>query len=941
MFCSIWKKPRSSLLFLRTFLNLADFSEVNVFEEKDISPEQERASELEYEGILKLTRRVLSTSDIESFHSRDFKFAINYWTSVRGHSQLLKRFHGGVPQYALDLFRILLKSGDASFVRAAIKDEVNDMGGVFFLLEHLHLAYFKPHSQQLGLSKKIINVNDTEKLLEALEIVSLLLKSLIGKTRKKNVSEVNAFEKKDVSPEQERASELEYEGILKLTRRVLNTSNVESFRSHDFKLAIEYWTSVRGHSQLLKRFHGGVPQYALDLFRILLKSGDASFVREAIKDEVNDMGGIFFLLEHLHLAYFKPHNQQLGLSKKIINVNDTEKLLEALEIVSLLLKSLIGKTTKRNDNIDYDIALLYLWYKRAWFLNEFASTTSLTATQIENAFDGAITVESCLANMSPIGENLITINTIDKEQLHNIYTILIRSWAQSSETTALGKALGYLNTMENDSRLGNHIANQIPYNSILNLCAQKKDDTTALEIWDRILAPESRVVPNSVTLGTLLLTLVTANQLNKAVTILNKSERGSKGLLLTNTTCYNIVLDGLAKTGSQGADKDAILFLQTMNELSETGANPNVSPDRVTYGIVLSILSKRGIPAEQIENILLDCHSRSINNKGIEPDWIMYNVVLNAYATQSSKNKDAAKRAESLLRIMEKNPKIHPETVCYNSVLHAYAASKDHSLEKIFALFEEMKVKSKAGNEAFHLAAKRAESLLRIMEKNPKIHPETVCYNSVLHAYAASKDHSLEKIFALFEEMKVKSKAGNKRVSPDAFTLNTILNALVKDATEESIERARIFFQEFQELGVETDIVSFNTILKSMVKYGKMKGAESLLRKVEYDYNSGLSEIKPDGLSYNILLDGYAKIATRDAFKNAQKTMKKMETLALSNSDRADCMPDIISYTSVIDSYARTEFVDEGAGYVAEKILNDMIEAGISPNLICYNSVIN
>eukprot|EP00547_Thalassionema_nitzschioides_P009229 CAMPEP_0194225120 /NCGR_PEP_ID=MMETSP0156-20130528/38825_1 /TAXON_ID=33649 /ORGANISM="Thalassionema nitzschioides, Strain L26-B" /LENGTH=949 /DNA_ID=CAMNT_0038956937 /DNA_START=362 /DNA_END=3211 /DNA_ORIENTATION=- len=668
--------------------------------------------------------------------------------------------------------------------------------------------------------------------------------------------------------------------MIRITRKALNVTSSETLSSRDFKLALNYWTSIRGHSQLLKNSNnGGSPRYALDLVRVLSERGDCFFVREVIKSSDNAFGGVIYLLDHAFAEFLSESHQQ-HFDEEKANFRMVQKLLDILETISLLLRPLDNHSST---DVDYQILLVHLWSRRAWFLKRFLPSIKLTTDQINNIFEGAMTVEDCLFAMDEVARELLVTDSIDSQQLSKIYSLLIDSWVQSGLEQSENVAINYLKKMEQDARVTK--IDSRPYNAMLTLCVQNKNDERAIYLWNCMRAPKSSVTPDYHTLGALLLTLVKTNRVDTAIKILRETEGEVTNVIPTNTACYNIILDGLSKGCYREADKEALSLLQTMMELSEGGENPQIAPDRITMSIIMDILASKGVPASEIEGVLVKCQSRAMTNPELEPDCIMYNIVLAAYAKESA-NRD----------------------------------QKSRSLD----------------------APKRAKALLQTMTSNPKAQPNTTSYNSVLHAFVESEKTDLEQVLTLFEEMKTKAAEANGTIAPDTITYNIVLNALAGDTTEKGMERAEAFLEEFKINGIEADIITFNTLLNSMAKRWNPKisnRAEKILQKLEFDFKSGRSAVKPNVRSYNAVLNGYAKAGTVDACQRAEKLLKEMERLASDDANRADCRPDLVSYACMMDAYARSMVPD--AGERAEKIIEYMEKASIEPNTICYNLAIN
>lgn len=683
------------------------------------------------------------------------------------------------------------------------------------------------------------------------------------------------------TPEGERAAVLEYDAMLKVTEQVLA---LETFRFSDVqavKRALNYWTSIRAlhHTKHERRSPGELP-IASRLFHALMERGDPQTIQEIVKTEDHPLGGLTFLIEHLLYA-FRDTYQHVVVEKdqSIFHHHD---LLEALVQASSVLNAMKKLQADPifpgipEDMLHVNLMELNLWSKRSWFFNQFEGIT-LTDAQVDLACGGQRTVEGCVTSMMNLAKDLLNQ---DNAPHSKIYTTLISTWVHSGLPDSLAVVLATLNDMEMDVRIDT--LSLIPYSAVMYLCSKQKAANVAQQLWERMQAHDSGVVPDATTLATYLLALVDSNQLDHALTTLNEAEAAQEALPgLTHTNCYNVVLRGLAKSGRPDAALQAETLLQRMTHLSETRVNPWVAPDRISYSATMEIFS--GQCGAKVEQILLHCKALATHNKELEPDRVMYNIALDSYAADIDSRGDRE-------------------------------ASSSAS------------------------AAQRAEGLLRVMESHPDSHPNTISYNSVLNVFEKAQVE-FHRVDALFREMKDKFSAGDATVKPDIITYNTVLRAVARDSPGGSIDKAIAFMDEMRQNGMNPDRITFNILMDAVIKNnnpGAAAYAEQVLQKMELDSASG--GVRPDSSSYNTVLSGYAKMGTVEAVQRAEQLLQRMLTISQEEGLR-DCRPDFVSYACVMDAYARSRV--HNAGFQAEVLLDSMEREGISANTICYNSAIN
>jgi hypothetical protein len=365
------------------------------------------------------------------------------------------------------------------------------------------------------------------------------------------------------STEEEKAAKLEYKGMLKITDQVLSQEEFTSSNLRDFKLTLNYWTSVRAHQLgLALSSQGGefdkqsINQRAAPrLFEALMERGDPSFIQQTVKTEEHSMGGLIYLVEHLLFAFRESHQLKLSKNKQQQSAGNRDDLLTALQQASTVLLTMhrlqtdpdFPEITTDTDSImSVKLMEVNLWSKRVWFLKRFGDE-ELTDEQVELTFGGERTIEGCMTAVSSLSDELLSLDPEDDgskgDHLLKVYNTLISAWVHSGLSESLDVTLDLINTMEEDERVEE--LTSIPYNSVMYLCGQEQAPDIATEValplWQHMRAPDSGVQPDAMTLATLLVCLISCSQLKEAMAVVDEveGERGRFGLQ-TNTTCYNI-----------------------------------------------------------------------------------------------------------------------------------------------------------------------------------------------------------------------------------------------------------------------------------------------------------------------------------------------------------------------------------------------------------------
>ncbi|KAM7522724.1 hypothetical protein LguiA_012626 [Lonicera macranthoides] len=122
--------------------------------------------------------------------------------------------------------------------------------------------------------------------------------------------------------------------------------------------------------------------------------------------------------------------------------------------------------------------------------------------------------------------------------------------------------------------------------------------------------------------------------------------------------------------------------------------------------------------------------------------------------------------------------------------------------------------------------------------------------------------------------------------------------------------------------GFVPHVVTFNTLMKGLFAQGKSSEAEKLFKKL-------LSEklIEPDVFTYGTVINGLCKSGNTLAAIEFLKTLEK-------HNFEANIV--LSSYNAIIDSLCKDRMVSD-----ARNLFDEMIEKGISPDVVTYTSLIH
>ena len=148
-------------------------------------------------------------------------------------------------------------------------------------------------------------------------------------------------------------------------------------------------------------------------------------------------------------------------------------------------------------------------------------------------------------------------------------------------------------------------------------------------------------------------------------------------------------------------------------------------------------------------------------------------------------------------------------------------------------------------------------------------------------------------------------------------------------------------------LDVKPDTITFNGVIDAWARSHDRrapKRAEEILAHMNQLYQEGNYDVQPDTYTYNTVINCWAKSNEPGSAKRAEHILAIMEQ-NFKNGD-ASFRPNTRTHTSVIDAWAKSG--ERGAAKRAEQILNNMLiqaqnegNADILPNTHTYNAVMN
>jgi pentatricopeptide repeat protein len=245
------------------------------------------------------------------------------------------------------------------------------------------------------------------------------------------------------------------------------------------------------------------------------------------------------------------------------------------------------------------------------------------------------------------------------------------------------------------------------------------------------------------------------------------SDKGDENVKPT-TYAWSTVLTAWSRSTSLDAPVRAQQLFDEMLRKFEAG-DKSLRPSGPAYASVLSTWSRSNRhDAPQISSEILKLMKErhladTLNEK---PNRYHYSAVISAFASKGD-----VQNAEALFEEMKLLKDVEPHDGCYNGLIKAY------------------------GRSSLPDAAERAESLLRTMEKESAVgadcSPTMITYTSILDIWQRSqRPDAVDRAESLLKEMLKLAEQGRDKLSPNASTFLAFLRVISKSCATDKAARA-------------------------------------------------------------------------------------------------------------------------------------------------------
>ena len=412
---------------------------------------------------------------------------------------------------------------------------------------------------------------------------------------------------------------------------------------------------------------------------------------------------------------------------------------------------------------------------------------------------------------------------------------------------------------------------------------------------------------------------------------------------------------------SQRAREILVLLQETYEAEGDKKLRPNMESFRLVFHVVLRI---EGVHMARRVLAWMEYLYKQRRNKNARPSRGQYIRLLDAYAR--SRHENAGQLAEGFLRHMNITAGMPPDTLCYNMAIKAWVQSCKSGGSS----------SNKAGlqrQDRGREAAEHADQILSEMDA-PK---DIVTYASVISAWATSgmRSHAVARAEELLRNIE-----DDPLLEPNTVVLNTVMSTWTKSRNPAAVNRTAELLswmeqqeQQHQSIGENStaavaavpDLISYNTHLHALSLHTSPRRpeyaqrAQDLLDTLQTRYENGEIEFKPNLFTYNLVIDAWSKLCTSPleqqqlqsdgrSSKGTNAAHRAVQVLRRLIQDPNTPNPDAFSFNQVILALSKSSHKLDGAAKLAEELLLYMeegyklkIHRQAKPDVIGYTSVIS
>ncbi|KAB5560505.1 hypothetical protein DKX38_005462 [Salix brachista] len=261
-------------------------------------------------------------------------------------------------------------------------------------------------------------------------------------------------------------------------------------------------------------------------------------------------------------------------------------------------------------------------------------------------------------------------------------------------------------------------------------------------------------------------------------------------------------------------------------------------------------------------------------------------------------------RERSLKRVVEKfkkaseNDRFRTKTAIYKDTVRRLAAAK--KFRYVVEIIENQKQYQDMSKEGFNARLISLYGTSGMFDNARKVFDEmlerkcaqtVLSFNALLGACVNSK--KFDEVDGLFRGL-----SEELGIEPDLVSYNTVMKAFCEMG---SLDSAVSLLDEMEKKGLKPDLITFNTILNGLYASGRFDDGERTWQRMKEN------NVKPDGRSYNEKLLG---LALEKRMKDAAKVVEEMKSEGIGF--------DIFSYNALIRGFVNEDDLEKAKGWYSE-----------------------
>lgn len=382
------------------------------------------------------------------------------------------------------------------------------------------------------------------------------------------------------------------------------------------------------------------------------------------------------------------------------------------------------------------------------------------------------------------------------------------------------------------------------YNAVLDACVECGDPHRA-GIWMDSMKKEG--VTDVVSYNTVVKAQVRAENFNKARDIMNEM---AKENLPPNHITYNELINGMIRSSTCRKEK----VWEVVDEMLGRGIQPN----RVTCSILLKDLKAKSNGTDITRTM-------DLINAMTEP---MDEVLLSSVVEACVRVGKPDLLAQTLAKLQDCGDVVVTGAHTFGSLIKAYGHAKD--VNGAWRCWKEMRTRHIKPTSITIGCMVEAivsngdpeggyELILQMQEDNEtRDQVNAVVYCSVLKGFAHEK--KMERVWTVWEDMFAKG------VAPSITTYNALCDACARNGV---MERVPQLLRDMKERRLVPNLITYGSVLKGHCVKGDIHAAFEVIADMRKTTN-----LKPDEIMYNTLLDGCAQASLAEEGLKILQTMQ-------------------------------------------------------------------